>query len=253
MEGGDKEYWEYQSDSEPEEDKEFYVRDGRRPRGVVVQTVKRSRVNLAAAPTHKRRDVPQPPDAESEDCVVAYDHTIYAHDSEDEEWGNSAESAGYSQRVDRSGVSAVSSVYSTSIMEFLSPEPERRGAAQQASSRSRERADGREGEGSGSSEDSNDELIIIRPGGSSAGFRRGESQTMQNAPSPMQHQHQSQPAMHGIPSRSLFEGEAAERPPSLPLRSSPGQHRGHVHSSPTPGNDGERPHRVVLELDDLEL
>jgi hypothetical protein len=263
-----EEFWEYQSDT-----------DGasQHSQEHVVHTAKRSNLNVAAVPAHsgqKRGSKVQAREYDDDDNDVpvvvdlSRDRTIYAHDSDEGRAEDRAE-GGYSMHANRSGAS-VSSVYSTSIMDFLSPDKSRN----QPDPRTARSAVKQKGDDSDEEEGSSDELIVIRTSSldgnlnnstsGSAGSRRFEVQTAHLATSPtaqqQTHSHRFSPARKGSPSRSLFSG-ATDDLPSLPVsagklspRSSPAHSSGQRRvPGQSPGSSDGKPHRVVLELDDLEL
>jgi hypothetical protein len=221
------EYWEYQSDSGYEHGAEDHV---------PVHTAQRHALNLAGSPSARRPMMPPPRQG-----------PIYADEDEDDNI-DQFEEGGHSTRANQS---TLSSVYSNSIVDFLSPEPARRSSPQ------RDMLDDDEANGSG------EELIVIRSSSKEAGlnntggsFSRGSTGSrmfeVQSArigsPGQSLLPGSGGATGSGSPSRSLFDG-ATERPPPPP---SPGL-RHAAHRSPDRGAQHSSPHRVVLQLDELEL
>ena len=272
------EYWEYQSDpesssSEREEEEGF---------DAPVHTVQRLQVDLSA-PTTDRRPVapprpPQPPQPQpprtpplSRREIKKPVQTIY-HEEEDGGSFDEFAEGGFSTRTEQN--STMSSVYSTSIMDFLSPEPSTHGQDRMVSRNVSGVAD----------DDSGDELIVIARssstsmsfGHSSAGSsgKMFEVQSAHTMRSPGGRNTTVSPTCtspggsRGSPSRSLFN-HSPERAPISTLTE--GVYRSPVRSNhesnerrntaadstdvTSPGSTSMSPavHRVVLELDDLEL
>jgi hypothetical protein len=263
-----EEFWEYQSDT-----------DGasQHSQEHMVHTAKRSNVNMAAVPAHSgqnRDSQVQAREYDDEDSDVpvvvdlSRDRTIYAHDSDEGPTEDRAE-GGYSMRANRSGASA-SSVYSTSIMDFLSPDKSRC----QPDQRTARSAVDQKQSGSDEEEGSSDELIVIRTSSldgnlnnstsGSAGSRRFDVPPAHLAAAPtaqqQTHSHRFSPTRKGSPSRSLFSGAAADLPSLQGSARKSSPRNSPAHSSgqrrvpgQSPGCSDGKPHRVVLELDDLEL
>ena len=276
------EYWEYQSDPESSSSE----REGEEEFDAPVHTVQRLQVDLSA-PTTDRRPVapprppppppqPQPPRTPplSQWEGVQTKKPVQTIYHEDEDGGSFDEFAegGFSTRTEQN--STMSSVYSTSIMEFLSPEPSTHGQDRMVSRNVSGVAD----------DDSGDELIVIARssstsqsfGHSSAGSsgKMFEVQSAHTMRSPGGRHSVESPTCtspggnRGSPSRSLFT-HSPERAPISTLTE--GVYRSPVRSNhesnerrntatdstdvTSPGSTSMSPavHRVVLELDDLEL
>jgi hypothetical protein len=251
-----EEYWEYQSESENDAaEKEAHV---------PVWNAKRTDVDLTARRASPQRAYQAHQDEESPRRGAV----PLAEEGSDDEFAE----GNHSMRAD---LSTMSSEYSTSIMDFLSPEQQRsgRGGGFPSSASRRQAPDEEDG-------DSSDELIVVGSKESTMHSGSGSSYGKSSSRSPVKRfkvqsarltspgdargsrgaeVHARKPK--SSPSRSLFDESAEDLPAPLseayrsagsPPFSPDAERKRSVKSSPASGARGAVP-RVVLELDDLEL